>query len=221
MARPKEFDPTVALDRALELFWEQGYEATSIEALVQAMGIQRGSLYATFGSKHELFLAALERYREQSIARMERIFAETASPLSAIELALDRINDQTFEHKRRWGCLITNSSVELAIRDSDILSQVLGHRDRVQELFASAIRRGQMTGEIRANEAPEALANYLFGIIQGLRVMTKTAERRTELDDIVRIAVDSLRTPGEHEIERSGDLGFDEAKDQQPNLLLS
>jgi TetR/AcrR family transcriptional repressor of nem operon len=203
MARPKEFDPTVALDRAMELFWEQGYEATSIEALVLAMGIQRGSLYATFGSKHELFLAAMERYQEQSIARMERIFAETASPLSAIELALDRIIDQAFEHKRRWGCLITNSAVELAIRDSDILSQVLGHRDRVQELFTSAIRQGQTAGEIRANEAPEALASFLFGIIQGLRVMTKTAESRTELDDIVRIALDSLRSAGNQETSES------------------
>jgi TetR/AcrR family transcriptional repressor of nem operon len=221
MARPKEFDPTVALDRAMELFWEQGYEATSIEALVQAMGIQRGSLYATFGSKRDLFLATLERYREQSITHLERIFAETASPLSAIESALDRIIDQTFEHKRRWGCFVTNSSVELAIRDSDILSQVLGHRDRVQELFASAIRQGQAAGEIRANEAPEALANFLFGIIQGLRVMTKTAESRTELDDIVRIAVDSLRSAGDQEIERLGDLGFDELKDQHSNLLIS
>ena len=193
MGRPREFDPEIALDRAMELFWAQGYEATSIDDLVKSMGIQRGSLYSTFKSKQDLFLEALERYRAHSVAATEEVLTGIESPVEAIEAALMRITDGAFEHKRRWGCLITNSSVELATRDSDVLTQVLAHRDRIEALFQTVIKKGQLLGEIRTDETPEALSSYIFGVIQGLRVMTKSAEERRELDDVVRITIDSLR----------------------------
>ena len=85
MARPKAFDEEVVLDRAVEVFWAKGYEATSIQDLVDAMGIQRGSLYATFGGKHQLFLTALDRYGEVVVKKLLAILESKPSALESIE----------------------------------------------------------------------------------------------------------------------------------------
>ena len=191
MSRTKEFDPDVVLDRAMDVFWRKGYTATSIQNLVDEMGIQRGSLYATFGSKHELFLAALDRYRARSYQRLKQIFAQ-AAPRVAIEQALAAIVTDSMEKKKLYGCLITNSTVELAPHDPDTAARIEEHRLAIEALFRRAIEEGQQRGEIRGDETPDALANFLFTLVQGLRVMSKTANDREDLDDAVRIAMSVL-----------------------------
>ncbi len=192
MSRTKEFDPDVVLDRAMNIFWRKGYTATSVQNLVDEMGIQRGSLYATFGSKHELFLAALDRYRTRSYQRLTDVFTQAASPRTAIERALTAIVTDSMEKKKLYGCLITNSMVELAPHDPDAAARIEEHRLAVEALFRKAIEQGQQSGEFRSDETPAALTNFIFTLIQGLRVMSKTAATRDELDDAVRIAMSVL-----------------------------
>lgn len=192
MSRTKEFDPDTVLDRAMDIFWRKGYTATSIQNLVDEMGIQRGSLYATFGSKHELFLAALDRYRARSYQRLQGVFAEAASPRAAIEQALTAIVTDSMEKKKLYGCLLTNSTVELAPHDPDTAARIEEHRLAVEALFRAAIEQGQQSGEFHSNETPEALTNFIFIVIQGLRVMSKTAATRDDLDDAVRITMSVL-----------------------------
>src|SRR5215831_3253346 len=93
MPRPKAFDPDEALQKAMQVFWERGYAATSVEDLVQRMGINRFSLYSTFGGKHQLFVAALERYRETIVADLVGALEQSAAGRAAIRHFFTRLVD--------------------------------------------------------------------------------------------------------------------------------
>ena len=116
MARHKDFDPDLALDNAMRLFWRQGYHATSIQDLVEATGINRASLYATFGGKEALFLAAVERY----LAEINRVriakLQGNPSPRAAIQGYFDDLVEFAIGDGRRLGCMLTNSAVEFSAR---------------------------------------------------------------------------------------------------------
>jgi TetR/AcrR family transcriptional repressor of nem operon len=106
MARPKEFDPDQALDRAVELFWRKGYEATSIQDLVEALGINRSSLYGTFGDKHALYLAAIDRYCEDVVAPRVAELDQAASPRAAIRQLFLSLPTRATRRRERRGCLL-------------------------------------------------------------------------------------------------------------------
>src|ERR1700751_3917334 len=123
MAGVKQFDRNEALDRATATFWTQGYEATSIDDLVEATGIGRGSLYGTFGDKRQLFLAALDRYWDTVGMEM---FAELSSsdPLHAVERMFDALIRRASDPKFPRGCLITNTSVECPTCGDEIARKI-------------------------------------------------------------------------------------------------
>src|SRR5215218_2613149 len=112
MARTKEFEPLAALDAATELFWRKGYEAASMRELLDAMCIGRGSFYDTFGDKHALFLATLERFQEVRTSWIEEVLQ--GSGLQGIEEVFRRSVDGLVESDVCRGCMLANSAVELA-----------------------------------------------------------------------------------------------------------
>ncbi|WP_316527710.1 TetR/AcrR family transcriptional regulator [Kitasatospora brasiliensis] len=175
MARTKEFDPDAALQAALELFWQRGYEATSMADLVERLGIARASIYATFGSKHELYLRALERYCEQSdSARLEEL-SQPGPALPAVR-ALVRRHAAAGEQDRRRGCFVTNAAVELAPHDPAAARRVEASLDRLETLLAAALVRAAAQGELPAGREPRALARMLVVLLQGIRVVGKAAD---------------------------------------------
>ncbi|MFE7594827.1 TetR/AcrR family transcriptional regulator [Kitasatospora sp. NPDC057512] len=175
MARTKEFDPDAALQAALELFWQRGYEATSMADLVERLGIARASLYATFGSKRELYLRALERYCEQSdSARLDEL-SQPGPALPAVR-ALVRHYATAGEEERRLGCFVTNTAVELAPHDPVASRRVEASFDRLETLLAAALARAAAQGELPAGRDPRALARMLVVLLQGIRVVGKTAD---------------------------------------------
>ncbi|MDF2694591.1 MAG: Transcriptional regulatory protein [Labilithrix sp.] len=109
MARQKEFDRDDALGRALQVFWDKGYEATSTDDLLKAMGIGRQSMYDTFGDKHRLFIEALERYNAESSAALAERLSAGESPLTALESALFAIADESAASRAR-GCMGVNAT---------------------------------------------------------------------------------------------------------------
>ena len=119
MARPREFDVDEALQRALEVFWQQGFAATSMQDLVAAMGIQKASLYATFGDKHTLYTTALRRYQQETLDELTEHLAKAASPLAAITEFVDEVVEHTARDGRR-GCLCVNANTELAPHDAEV-----------------------------------------------------------------------------------------------------
>jgi len=193
MARPKEFDPDVALDRAVEVFWAEGYEATSMQDLVEAMGINRGSLYGTFGGKRALFLAALDRYLEGQVVRFEEALAEGTSAGDAIRRAFTRVAAMALGDERR-GCLLTNCAVEIAPRCAETTRRVQASLRRLERALAAVVARGQESGEVPATHAPSKQARALLATLQGLVVLGKAGVGRRVIDDAVAVAAASLES---------------------------
>ncbi len=124
VGRPKQFERSEALTSALEVFWTKGYEATSVQDLVDAMGVNRGSLYDTFGDKHALFVEAVEHYLNDSTSKLIEILSAGRSPLAGIQDFFNRVvNNLTSDNGCR-GCLITNAAVELAPHDEEVADVV-------------------------------------------------------------------------------------------------
>ncbi|NIY69221.1 TetR/AcrR family transcriptional regulator [Streptomyces malaysiensis] len=193
MARTKEFDPEAALQSALELFWQRGYEATSMAHLVDHLGIGRASIYATFGSKHELYLKAMDRYAE---AHDPYLLAELSQPgpaLPAVRAVVRRFAAEAASpEKRLAGCLVTNTAAELAPHDPAAARRVELSWDRVETPLHSALIRAQAQGELPEDRDPRALARMLFVLLQGLRVVGKASDDPARVRDAAEQALTLL-----------------------------
>src|ERR687894_167190 len=148
MARHKEFDRDEALQRAMEVFWSRGYEAASVGELVSHMGINRQSLYDTFGDKHSLYLAALDRYREVEGRKMFELL-ERPGP---VKRALRRLFESVVEHAlgegERRGCFVGNATSELAGRCRATAEKACGNMAAAEGALYRALLPGQRGGEI-------------------------------------------------------------------------
>jgi TetR/AcrR family transcriptional regulator, transcriptional repressor for nem operon len=191
MARTKEFEPLVALDAAMELFWRKGYEAASMRELLDAMGIGRGSFYDTFGDKHDLFLSALDRFQEVRTSWVEEVLL--GEGLDGIEEVFRRSLDGLFQFQPRRGCLLANSAVELAPHDPDVAARISSYIRRTEESFQGALERARDRGEIRPEGDPRALARFLVNTLHGLRVLARAGADRETLEDTVHVALEALR----------------------------
>ncbi|MGW1804323.1 TetR/AcrR family transcriptional regulator [Streptomyces sp. NPDC002078] len=190
MARTKEFDPDAALQAALELFWRRGYEATSMAELVEHLGIGRASLYATFGSKHELYLKALERYERSGLARIVRELSQPGAALPAVRAVVRRYATEAADERLRLnGCLITNTAAELAPHDPAAARRVERNWDHLEALLHSALARAQSQGELPAGRDPLALARTLLVLMQGLRVVGKASADPARVRDAAEQAL--------------------------------
>lgn len=185
MARPKAFVEEEVLERAMRLFWRQGYEATSVQALVEATGINRASLYGTFGDKHGLFLAAVDRYLETVSAKRQAILEEPGPALAALRRYFEELIAFSLGEGRRLGCLITNAAIELAPRDRATEERLRDSLSRVEDAFYRVLRRAQSQGELAGDRDPRALARFLAGVVQGLRVMARLDPQEDRLRDVV------------------------------------
>ena len=166
MARAKEFDREVALERAMNLFWEQGYEAASVQKLLDAMEIGRQSLYDTFGDKHSLFLASLEHYCELGT---HSILARLSAPdggLGAIEDYFEGAA-RGMSTKPYRSCLVINSAIELAPHDPEVAGIVNGFVENLRKAFAIALEVAVGNGETRIDDI-DAVAWHLTNSAMGL-----------------------------------------------------
>ena len=171
MARAKEFDREVVLERAMEFFWAQGYEAASMRELLDTMDIGRQSLYDTFGDKHSLFLASLQHYYEKG---MRTVVAQLAAPdggLSAIEEYFDGMA-RRMSTKPYRSCLLINSAIELAPHDPEVAAIVNRFVKKLRKGFAKALEVAQRKGEARIDDI-DAVAWHLTNSAMGLGPMSK------------------------------------------------
>lgn len=193
MARPKSFDTDAALVRAMELFWEQGYAATSMEQLVQAMGIKRQSLYDTFGDKHRLFLAAMDAYCTMLDNAMLQPLRSPDAGLQALHETGLTIIDFLLRYPKRRACLMANTTLELAPHDAEVAAKVRIHMASMESAFRHALTNAKARGEIAATSDVDALAKYLVGMAHGLMVMAKSGADRDTLTGIMATAVAPLQ----------------------------
>lgn len=188
MAGVKQFDRGEVLDRAMSLFWRRGYEATSIHDLVSATGINRGSIYATFGDKEGLFLAVLDHYGER-IAKPLMAELDDPDPHRAIERMFDSIIRRTSDPRFPRGCLNTNTSLGCLSTGDEITRKIAEGFGRQESALYRVLRRAQAEGLLRSAVEARALARFFMAVAQGLNVINKTVADPGVLQDIARIAM--------------------------------
>lgn len=185
MGRNKGFNPEKALERAMDLFWLQGYEATSVQNLCDFMGIKKGSLYDTFGNKRSLYLAALERYRR--LNKLPKGTPEEMGSAKAVIVALFKdLVDLSVEDEQCRGCFVVNTIVELGAKDSTFAQFGEAVRQEYEAFFYGLLSAAAEAGEIAPNKNFTALSRTLTSAIFGLRVTAKTTRDRAVLQDIAR-----------------------------------
>jgi TetR/AcrR family transcriptional repressor of nem operon len=192
MARPKEFNPDEALERATEVFWRRGYEATSIEDLTTSMGINRGSLYDTFGGKQELFLACMDRYCTGMVASRLSLLNQPGPALETIRTFIQTMLEFGLSYPERKGCLIANTVMALAPREKEIGNRVAKAMGDLEEAFFKALVRAKKQGELRSGKDPRSLARFLTTLMQGMIVMLKAGTAADVLRDITRTGLSVL-----------------------------
>lgn len=183
MARTKEFDPDVALRKALELFWRRGYEATSLADLVEHLGIARASIYATFGGKRDLYLKALDLYGELGQPSLLSGLSQPGPVLPAVRALVTRYATESASDSEGRGCFVVNTAVELAPRDPAAARRVQASWDHAETALTAALMRARAQGELARDKDPQALARCLLVFMQGLRVMGKAATEPARLHE--------------------------------------
>ncbi len=191
MARPKEFDRNRALDKAMRIFWRQGYEATSIQNLVDGMGINRQSIYDTFGDKQALFVEALSYYEQLEGAQILQALEQPGSVKAAIRQVFQLVLDKVPE-ERELGCLMVNSTLELVGLDTKLAAVVTDNLKNSEGLFYRTLVRAQEQGELATDRDLTALARFLASSLRGLRVSSKAVKDLKALQDIVDVTLSVL-----------------------------
>lgn len=187
----KQFNKDEALEKALAVFWERGYEATSMQDLIDCMGINRGSLYATFGDKHTLFVAALDMYdqrRHRLLGALERRHPPREAIRQVFRLFVDGVEDNVASK----GCFLTNCALELAAHDASVGSVVAKAQQDVEEFFVRMIRKGKADGTFPSHVKPTEVGRGLLAALLGLLVLVRSRPERTLLQSIVSDALSRL-----------------------------
>lgn len=189
MARPKEFDPEAALRAAMELFWEHGYEATSVEMLTDRLGVGRASLYATFGDKRRLYRLALQQYLETRNPSPIELLSQPGPALPAVRALVEQYVEESVEDPGRRGCLVVNSATELLPADGELARLIESSWDTLEVALTSALLRARAQGELSEDSDPRAAARLLLVFLQGVRVMGKAAPNADRLRDAAKAAL--------------------------------
>ena len=188
----KQFDVDEVLDKAMQAFWSRGYEATSMQDLVERTGINRGSLYATYRDKHELFLAALRMYAQTIHHKRLADVESKYGPREAIRQSFLAFTRQVSEKGGNRGCFLTNTALELAAHDPEAGKVVAQAQKQTEAWFAAMIRKGKAKGEVPEDVEPEGTARALLASLIGLSVLARSRPERSLLQGIVDDAVRRL-----------------------------
>ncbi|KQT43172.1 hypothetical protein ASG43_16875 [Aureimonas sp. Leaf454] len=190
MGRRRRFDETDVLDRAVQLFWSNGYAATSIRDLERATGLSTASLYNAFGDKRALFRRSLQRYLDRSSRRRVALLDEGPSAHAAIVALLDAIVEASAGS--RDGCLLVNSAAEVAAHDAELGADVCAGLREVEDALHRAVLRGQAEGAISRRLDAPVLAQAILGTIVAIRVMSRTGAGTAALRRLADSQIASL-----------------------------
>ena len=194
MARPREFDEGLVLEAAVQCFWAQGYEATSVKDLMERTGLTAASLYNAYGDKRAIFRTALDRYIRNSIgARIQR--CQNLPPRDAIRSFFDDILQRSLGDREHKGCMLVNSALELAPHDPEFREVIAGELTRIEAFFRTCAEKGQADGTIIRSKPASTLAQHLLGVLMGIRVLARVRPERPLIEGVVGAALASLDGP--------------------------
>ena len=191
--RPLQYDPDKALDAAMQLFWSQGYEATSLQDLLSGMGLSKSSFYQGFGGKKELFVRCMGRYRDKMAGLFAELMREADSGRAFVErLLLGAASETRQPDNLRRGCLLMNTATEFAQKDQAIAAHVTTGFKGLHTVFRTAIGRGQKDGSITAQQDAGVLADYLICSLGGIKTMVKGGASEEKVKEIIGVILRTL-----------------------------
>lgn len=189
MGKSKLFDEQEVLQKAICIFWDKGYNGTSMQELVDGLGISRSSMYDTFGDKHQLYLKALEAYQQQYGTQLCKLTSGTKSAKEAIRDLLELVVEDLLKDEQRKGCFMVNAGIEMATQDQDVNDMICQTEQQLEQAFIKVISAGQQKGEIAVDKDPVALARFLNNTVKGMQVSVKSTNEKNFFDDIIGMAV--------------------------------
>ncbi|MGG3282176.1 TetR/AcrR family transcriptional regulator [Paenibacillus solani] len=193
MGRVREFDEEKVLDAAMQLFWEKGYEATSLSDLTSRMGIQRPSIYSAFGDKKELFETALRKYTSSRASETRTRLQSHQSVREAFRAFFDNVVEEEYSDSPSRGCFCINTMVELAPHDEKFEILTREHQMYLAVIFQETIERGIQSGELASDTNAKALSQALIISLIGLTVMLKSRPDRSFINNSIEVTLTLLK----------------------------
>ena len=188
----KKFEPEVALEKAMQVFWARGYEAASLAELLKNMNISRKSMYDTFGNKQSLFLKALEHYAQTRLRKFREQLSLPGSPLSNIEQLL---REMQIKHgtSGSMGCLIGTCTADFNTDDVEIAPILQSYFNRLENIYCEAISQAQAAGELNSKVNPRDLARMLLCTTQGMALVGRVLDSETIPQSVVLMTLEALK----------------------------
>jgi TetR/AcrR family transcriptional regulator, transcriptional repressor for nem operon len=193
MPRIKAFDEVEIIEKAKTLFQLKGYEGTSMQDLIETLGISRSSLYDTFGDKHQLYLKTLSAYCTENAHSLVEQAENTKDPLTFIENIFKNIIEQSKRDIEKKGCYVVNAIVEFSERNTDVTEIIEANNKAFEKMLEQLIIKAQQKKQISKNKNPKQIAKFLFSTIYGLRVSAKSNTSIKDLKDISELALVVLK----------------------------
>lgn len=192
--RPREFDADAALDKALHVFWQHGYEGASLADLTEAMGINRPSLYAAFGNKEDLFRRALDRYAQRGPASVLHRALEESTAQAVVEYLLKGVATSLTDPDNPRGCLAVQGALTCGEASESIKQELCRRRAEGEQALRERLDRAKVDGDLSADADAVALARFASTVTQGMSVQAAGGASR---DDLLRVADMALKAwPG-------------------------
>lgn len=194
MARPVEFVYEDVLTNAMEQFWREGFEASSVQKLLDVTGINRGTLYNSFGDKDTFFKSCLEHYSKLVDAELATTLNNSElAPWVAIEKYFDLSVTGASAKRRSMGCLLVNSFCESINYDKDIQKLIKNYYGVIRKAFATRLKDAEKAGQLASGLNAELAADVLMNLLSGLRVHSREGKSAKQLADVVAFTLKSLR----------------------------
>lgn len=185
MARQREFNTALVLDKAVSFFWDKGYKGVSTQSLIADFGISKSSMYGAFGDKMQLFILTLERYSANALNNLKTQLDADKAIKQQIKLTLNKVVENALADKKHKGCFIVNSAIELAPHNAKIAAIVQQHRNNLETIFKNAVIKGIEAGEISDKKKPEAISRVICNALHGIQVDAKYLNSKKHFNALV------------------------------------
>ena len=194
VGRPRQFDERKALTAAMEVFWQQGYESTSCDDLLSAMGINCGSMYSVFGDKRALFEKSFELYEQTVVKRAFDLLNSEGSPLKKVRELVKLWGKFSADGNCR-GCMIGNTVVERFDKADSLGKRARRIIEEMQKLIEKNLRSAKRLGELTKDSNPKDLASFLINTAQGLVILSRSGAEKSTIDGVVRTTLEVIPLP--------------------------
>jgi TetR/AcrR family transcriptional regulator, transcriptional repressor for nem operon len=192
MPKTKSFDEAKVMEAAANIFRQKGYNGTSIDDVLSATGLSRSSLYDSFGDKHNLYIRSLEYYKSSIDVKLESIDEKKLNGMQKIEALFRDVINNSETHPGENGCLMVNAAAEMSLHCQKTSKLIAGNRESMQDIFTCWLKEAVDEKMLHLSKPAKIYGQFLYNTLCGLRVMSQSGASKTDMGNIVKIALSSI-----------------------------